>query len=325
MDRSWTDRAYERGTATLEYVGVAVVVALLAAGIATGGRLTGAGVGDAGGRRLEQAVLAEGRWRDQREVRREGGSAPSRVPRDDLRLTPVFDERAAWSRRWRDRRRIAGIDTATDLRACALCVALEHGHGLTRGATGGSEGGVVGIEAGAEGEGRLALAAADASVHATGKLGPATFDGQGRLRGMLGGEARAAAGLQLGRSVQDLELEAGATAGAVARAEGQLGVDLLGVAIRHGGRVEGWAGAGARGVVGVRRERERLSWRFGWGAALGLGGAAEWQGSVDISAVSPRHRRLARDALATAARVAIGLPITVRNRHEEFHRDAHHP
>src|SRR5690606_30689675 len=92
--------------------------------------------------------------------------------------------------------------------------------------------------------------------------------------------------------------------GAVARAEARAGLELLGVAIVQSVRVEGWAGAGARGTVGVRRSGDSVSWRVGWGAALGLGGAGEWSGTVDVSKVPPSHRRLARDALAAATAVA---------------------
>jgi hypothetical protein len=54
----------------------------------------------------------------------------------------------------------------------------------------------------------------------------------------------------------------------------------------------------------VRREGATVSWRLGWGAALGLGGAAEWSGSVDASKVPASHRRPAREALHAALGVA---------------------
>lgn len=298
----------ERGATTLEYVSMALAALVLAMGVGGAVARDGQSLGRLAGASIEELVTGEGRWQQQRERRRQGGSVPTRVARDELRLRPTLHERAAWSRRWQRALRPGGAELHLEGSGCALCAAAEAGHSWRTGAEAGSDGQHAGLELGGEGEARAALGSLDAAATITRSLGPARIDARARARAMVGGEARGSATLRLGHDAQDLELEAGATAGAVARAEGQLGVHLLGVAIRQGGHVEGWAGAGARGVVGVRREDERLSWRVGWGAALGLGGAAEWRGSVDVSEVPQRHRRLARDALDAAIRAALLQP-----------------
>jgi hypothetical protein len=127
---------------------------------------------------------------------------------------------------------------------------------------------------------------------------------------MAGGQVDAAATAHLSRDGLDGELEGGAMVGAVARAEATAGVDLFGVAIRQSGSAEGWAGAGVRGAAALHAGGGVTSWRFGWGGALGLGGAGEWSGTVDASKVPATHRRLARDALLGAVRVA-ALPIVL--------------
>ena len=131
-----------------------------------------------------------------------------------------------------------------------------------------------------------------------------TLSGHVRGRATIGADAEGDARLRLSPQAQELHLDGTAAAGAVARGEARVGVDMLGIAIRQGGRAEGWAGAGARGVVGVRREPDKVTWRFGWGAALGLGGAAEWYGSIDVSRVPRQHRSVARASLATALRMS---------------------
>jgi hypothetical protein len=125
---------------------------------------------------------------------------------------------------------------------------------------------------------------------------------------MVGVEASGDGELRIGGGV-DAEARAGVMVGAVAKAEGRAGVELFGVALEQTGSAEAWAGAGAKGVLGVHASQGRLQWRVGWGAALGIGGATEWNGAVDVSGVSDEHRRLARDALdATVAVTRFAVP-----------------
>lgn len=310
MQRTTRPRRPERATATAEWAGIAAVVAVLLVGL--GGGLGGEGdaLGRSIGARLGAIVSGEPRrWRSARELRRGGGSVPVRVSRDELRMSPFLDERAvaSHSREWTGER--AGIRGSLSTRGCLLCANAEWSHQLGPGAGIGSSGGHAGIAADVEATGRLALASAQVDGLIERDLGPhgAAF-AQGRLRGTVGAEADAAARLQLAPAALDAEIDAGAMVGAIAKAEARAGIDLLGVSIRQAGRAEGWAGAGIRGTAGVRRTPGIVAWRFGWGGALGLGGAGEWSGTVDASAIPQRHREVAGSALAIAVRSALGLP-----------------
>jgi hypothetical protein len=316
MHRIKQDTARETGATSLEYVGIAVAAALLLGGAAVGMRGGSGSIGDGIATRLGAAIdgeKASGRWRTAHEVRTGGGSTKVRVSRDELRMSPVIDPLAVWSGSVERSATIAGARTTVDARACVLCGALEWSHGLTRGAATGSDGSSAGIGGELTMHGRAALASGELNARVERDIGRAgAAFAQGRVRGTLGGELDAAATARLSRGAFDAELEGGAMAGAVARAEARAGVDLFGVAIRQAGSVEGWAGAGVRGAAGVHVGGGVTSWRFGWGGALGIGGAGEWSGSVDASKVPATHRRLARDALLGAVRVA-SFPIASIN------------
>lgn len=335
-EQHWRRR--EAGATTIEYVGLVAAVAALLGILAVGIGGSGPGLGNAAGSRIVRLVAGEhspsvatrertrtaapaqarslelgrlaravplrGKLRAWHERRVSGGDEPVHVPRDDLRLSPILPPLAAWERRAEGRGDAAGFDVHRDARACLLCTALESSREFSAGARTGAGGGQLGLEASADLEARMAIAAIDVGARARRRVLGADVEAQGRARGLVGGEASAHATLRLGRDAQELEVEGGAMAGAAAKAEGRVGVELLGIAIQQSGRVEGWAGAGARGTVGVRREGARIDWRFGWGAALGLGGATEWSGSIDVSDVPPRHRRLARRALLTSVQLA---------------------
>jgi hypothetical protein len=304
----------ERGTTTLEAVGLAVAIAGLLGAVATSLGGSGAPMGDAVAGRMQELVagdvasLPSGRRRTWHERRREGGTDPVRVPRDELRMDPVIDPHAMWSREWQAQGAPAGIASRADVRACAMCTRLDGSWGVRSGAGLDERGGDVGFEGTLRVAARIALASIDASVRARHDAGPVALSGQLRGRATVGADAEGEAKLRLSTHAQELDLDGTAAAGAVARGEARMGVDVLGVAIRQGARAEGWAGAGARGTVGVRHERDRVSWRFGWGGALGLGGAAEWSGSIDVTRVPRRHREVARAGLASALRVG-PLPV----------------
>jgi hypothetical protein len=303
----------ERATTTLEYVGIAIAAAVLlaGAGVAMGAR------GEAIGARVVQHVqrLAAGervalRWRGAQEARTGGGSVRVRVSRDELRLRPVVDPLALWSGSWeREGELGAGVHGQVRASACAACAAAEWSRELALGAFNGD-----GAGSGLRGE----LAAAVRAAAVSGQLDARVerrFDdharlfGTGRTRVTVGGEADGSVRGHVDRATLDIEAEGTAVAGAVARGEVQVGLDVLGVAIRQGARAEGWAGAGIRGVAGVTRTGGVVSWRLGWGGALGLGGAAEVAGSVDVSRVPERHRRIATTTLAAAIGAATGLPL----------------
>lgn len=317
MDRARRGRGRERGATTLETAGLVAAIAVLLGGIATTLAGDGRPIGDVVGARIGALVageqpgatsarprIARKRTRTWQERRWSGGDEPVRVPRDELRLTPVIDPRALWGDEWRRSGRVAGVDARVDASACAMCGALEWSHGVRSGAGVDERGSDVGFEGVIRASARLAIASADATIRARREFGPVAVSGQARGRVTVGGDAEGEAKLRLSRGAQELELDGSAMAGGVARGEAKLGVDLLGIAIRQSGRAEGWVGAGARGTFGVRREPARVTWRFGWGAAVGLGGAAEWSGSVDVSRVPERHRQLLRSSLVLAMRMS---------------------
>lgn len=314
MDATWRDGSrHERGTTTLEYVGVAVAAIVLLAGVAAGMRPGGASIGVQVGERIGALVSGDRsswRWRDAREVRGEVGSRRVRVSRDELRMEPMLPPIAWWSREWSRHANVGGTTVDVEATACALCASLEHSHRLGPLASTGSEDTHAGLAAGLDLGAKLALVSAQVNARAERRWGTAVrMHGSGRARTTIGGEADGYAQLTASRDRVVLDAEVGAMAGAVARAEAQLGLHVLGVAIQQSGRVEGWAGAGAKGAAGIEFRDGAIAWRFGGGGALGIGGAGEWSGEVDVSGIPVKHRRLARDALVTSLRVAgLALP-----------------
>lgn len=314
-----TRQGRETATTTLEAVGIAVGAALLLGGIGSGfaahGGTLGRGVGDRVSAIVAQVpgVGPTRRWRTAHELRTGGGSDPVRVPRDELRMRPVVDPVAWREWRWRRAGERAGVRGTVDAQGCIGCGSLEWSWELLRGGQVRSDGSrSAGLGAAIEGSMRLAIASVQVAVGAERDLGGAgSAFTNARLRGAVGVEADVAARGLLTRGGIDVGVDAGARAGAVARAQVRSGVDLLGISIRQSAAAEGWAGAGARGAVGVRTSDGRIEWRTGWGGALGLGGAAEWSGSIDVAGMSPAHRRLARASIA-AALGPLGLPVLLR-------------
>lgn len=324
MQRDGTRGRGERAASSVEWTGLAVAVAVLLIALGGGLRASGPELGTSIGERLRSLVEDEARApatdgpvaeprtlrgvqkrRGARERRTGGGDDPVRVPRRDLQLEASRPDRAwrsgeaAWSGR------VAGADVDASASGCVLCVAVEHEHDLGVGAGIDGDGTSTGLFGTLRGGARLAIASVDARLGATRSMGGLRLAMDARARGSLGAEADGTAELRLGRHEQHLELDAGAMAGATARAEARVGAELLGIAVEQGGEVQGWAGAGARGTLQVSREGARVRWRVGWGAALGLGGSAEWSGAIDASGVPARHRRLARRALGTAVRAGV--------------------
>lgn len=329
----------ERGATTIEFATLAAVVAALM--VAFAAHLPGAGSSVAGavGTRILAAASGEG---DPRRVRREageaphapagsgpfahvsaalrgrvrsadekragGGSLPARVSRDDLRLSPIVPPAAWRERRERAQGEAGGVRWRGEAEGCAICGSVGWRHDVQRGAGIDGGGAEPGLSVDVPFNARAALLALDVGGRVERSLGWGSLSAQGRAQAMAGAELDGRASLHVGPQQQRVELRGGAMAGAVARAEASGGVQLLGVAIEQSGRAEGWAGAGARGIVDVRREQHRLAWRVGWGAALGLGGAAEWGGSVDVSAMPPKRRRAAARLLVHALRSTTPLP-----------------
>ncbi len=294
--------AREAAATSLEFVGIAVAAATLVGGIAVGlnghggsiGHVVGAAVGE-----LIEHGAAKRHTRTAHELRVTGGSLRVRVSRDDIRMTPVLDPRALW--RWDESRETTthGIRASATASACVVCASWEWDRSLGM-ETGSGKRGLVGS---ANAAARFALASVQAQASATRELGDnGSIELRTRARAMVGAEATADAEASVTSSSVDAQLEAGAMAGAVARAEAKSGVELFGIALQNTASAEGWAGAGAKGAVEMHASKGRVNWRFGWGAALGLGGAAEWSGELDVShaRIPAQHRRLARDALRSS-------------------------
>ncbi|MCB0879505.1 MAG: hypothetical protein KDC46_11085 [Thermoleophilia bacterium] len=316
-----TGRAHagrETATTTLELVGITVGAALLLGGVATGLSPRGDSIGGAVVGRVRELVAGEQttrRWRDQREVRTGGGNAPQRVPRDELRMTPFMDPIAWWSGSRQTKGEVAGIRMHADVQVCVVCGSGEWSYELVRGGQAGTGAKrAAGLGGSIEATMRAAIVSAQVAMGVERDIGGVgSVFVNGRARGTIGAEARGALQARVTRESVDAEVDGGAMAGAVARAETRTGVDVLGISIRQSAKAEGWAGAGVRGSFGLHTSNGRVEWRMGWGAALGLGGATEWSGSMDVSKVSATHRRLARDSLA-AALGPLGAPLRVLGR-----------
>jgi hypothetical protein len=291
----------ERASSTIDYVGISVAVAVLLAGVAqqfsgNSVRALAAAVPE----RIAEAVQGDARVSTAHERRTGGGSIPVRVSRDDLRLDPVAMPIAA-ERRTLDRTvTVAGFDIRLDGEACALCVRIGERHSFTAGASHEGTVGSTGVLVSAQGDVRFALIAAELGARVERSIGfgfgpKLDLSLQGRVRGLVGAEVNASAKARIGPHEQTIEASGMAMAGASARAEARVGLGL-----KQSGRAEGWAGAGAQGNFSISHTGSSVSWDVGWGAALGLGGAAGWSGTVDVSGVSPEHRAIARTLIFSA-------------------------
>jgi hypothetical protein len=317
----------ERGATLVEFIGLAVVLGVLVLAVGTRLRASGADLGIGSAERLTSlvataparsapaAVSTASTWwsrprelrasrRTAHEVRTGGGTLPARVSRDDLRVAATTPDHA-----WRDER-VRGTGDAYGAQwrfeagACALCTAIGWDRALE--ATAGSTKHRAGIAGTATVDAHASLAAVSASARVARTFGPVRGTATASGRALVGADATATARLELEHARQDLELDAGAAVGATARAEVRTGISLLGAAAQQASSVEGWAGVGARGRLAIQHERGRVSWSFGWGAALGFGGAVSTRGSIDITGVPERYRSTARRALAAAVHATLG-------------------
>jgi hypothetical protein len=314
MHRSRRQGRAEAAATSLEFVGIALAAAVLLGGVATGVARHAAPIAGTITSHVSTLVAGEQptrRWRDTAEVRRGGGSEPARVSRDDLRIAPVLDRAAAWQGSIERGGEIGrtGARGRLQARACMACVHSEWAHELGPAAPpDDAAGDRSALAARGSIDGRVALVAAQLDGRIDRRLGRhGSVGASGRVRGTVGVEGNVDATARAGRGVLEASVDAGAMAGASVRAQARFGIDLLGISIEQHGRAEAWAGAGARGTAAVTRDGGKVSWRLGWGAALGVGGAGEWSGSVDVSGVPKRHRRLARDALLAV--LAPDLPL----------------
>lgn len=293
----------ERAIATLEFTGLALGIGLLIATSTLSMRSAGPSVGARAGERLQALVQRpEGakslprRWQWQHEERTGGGASPIRVRRDQIRMSPVINPIAWWSTRLeRKGVPVAGINAEGGLNACVLCLGAEWSHDANVGVT--KEADTApnqGVQLSGEGSVRAALASAQMQGSISRSLGASNGHAalRGSARATAGSEADASADIRFGAREVAANLEAGAMVGAAARAETRVGVNLLGIAIQHNARAEGWAGAGLRGSAGITFSNGSLAWKLGWGGALGLGGATEWSGSIGISKSTSSHRKL---------------------------------
>lgn len=324
----------EHASTTVEAVSLAVALVALTGALAIGLSGSGGDIASAMAGRLRDAVTGDGAsersappryarpddtkaggaWRDQRERRWSAGDDPPRVSRNDLRLNPMLPDLAAW--RDSSERTFGDAAGATlrgggSIEACLLCIDSGWRNRVSAGISKrpASAASPPGLGGEVEAQASVALAAAEVLGNVEHLTGWGGWNASGRLRGTIGAEADGRLSGTISRSTLVAEARGGAMAGAVARAEARAGVDLLGVAISGTGRAEGWAGIGARGSVGVRREGGVVGWTIGGGAAVGVGGAAEWSGRVDVSKVSTRHRDAAATTIASAAtRLLPGLP-----------------
>ncbi|MCW2956179.1 MAG: hypothetical protein JWO69_1048 [Thermoleophilia bacterium] len=315
----------ERASTLVEQVGLAAGAALLLGMVAVQFRGDGGRIGGTVGARVTSAVagdsvgeapraghpLAKGSRRGVEEFRRGGGSLPARVSRDDIRLSPTLPGGAAVASGTATRRgSIAGVAWSVDATACALCVGVGFEHAVRAGAsTGRDKATATGLELEGAAGAHAALVGVGARGSASRTVGPATIDARVRAQALVGGDVEGEAKVRLGKSRQELELRGGAMAGAIARGSGSVGVELFGVALEQSASAEGWAGAGARGALGVAHSDDRITWNVGWGAAVGFGGALDWSGSVDVSQVSQAHRAAARRSLRTA--ISSTIPLSV--------------
>jgi len=300
----------QRGATTIEFVGLAVAVALLLGGV-------GQAIGKGGGAEVIARAIPdriadafEGGKGSRVEERRAGATkGPARVSRDDLRMDPIVPTVARAQVAAERRMRLAGFDVHVEAKGCALCLQVGERHSLVTGAIKDSAANGTGAQVGAQMNARAALVAGDLGLQAQrtvplGRAGDAVVTVQGRASGTVGAEIDIKAKVTATRGVQAIDVGGTAMAGAAGKGETRVGLELLGISITQTARGEGWAGAGARGTLAARRDATGFAWNTDWGAALGLGGSGGWGGTIDISGVSPRHRALAGSLLATASRMA---------------------
>lgn len=314
----------------MEFVGIAAAAAVLLGGLGVGlsgqGRAMAGAIVDGIHGAVEGAFGGDDRGASRRampkrpihemaaltiarERRWETSDDAPRVARSDLHMSPVLPSLSVWDRTKDGRHDGPGGTTATgSARVCLMCVDAGWRDGLDAGlSTSGTLDPAKGdfINADVRAEGRVALAGVDLIGIVQQRSGLVDWKLQGRGRATVGAEADGRLTGRVGRDGFELAAGGGAMAGAVIRGEARAGVDLLGVAVTTRGRAEGWAGAGVRANASVSRRGAVVTWDAGAGAALGLGGAVDWGGSVDTSKLAPKHRNVATATLAAAASVVL--------------------
>lgn len=278
------------GTSAVEIVALTATLATLVAGLALALPDSAPQVGAALARQTARLVAAP-----PRPVRQRITWAKSRQLRGRQLLRPgdlAVDSdasRAAWRSIDREtRHRSAHGSMSARMHGCVLCAGLQHNGSLNGGGGLRSDrrGAAAGDGLAADGEARLhaSLAAASASASASAAAGALTARAHVGARGSIGIDAHAGGVAILGRERQELDVDAGAIAGASAGIEGRASARLAGIGVSAAAGADGWAGAGALGHVHVAHPaRGRIEVGVSGGAALGLGGSARLFAAIDVS------------------------------------------
>lgn len=311
----------------VELVAAAVAVAVLAVAMGGAVRERGAPLGRAVGHELRVAATGpagagdstrpvrsttaerSGSWSAERG--RSWASGPTGQP-TGARLLPPTSRAHQWAVHEGEYSAAAGTGTrgaAATASWCAGCAGYEAGWSTAAGPERrrGEAATPFGLQGTAGGLGYVSVVEGRVVVDGRWTQGPVRAHGDVSLTARLGADADAEARAIVAPGVARVSVGASARAGAIARVEQRAAANLGGVAVSQSLAAEGWAGAGARGQLDAGWERGTVSWRTGAGAALGLGGAFEWSGSVDVAAAAAGARRAATRLGREA--VAAGMPL----------------
>lgn len=208
---------------------------------------------------------------------------------------PRIDTRSQYDAAASESSQRARSDIASaSLSECLLCAsASAHASaGLGSGVRSGEHDAVGGLLARAWGDAHAAV------VHLSGRASVHVGNERTGLAAQVAGEAAVGAQvhgdaqLVLSGHTQHVRVDAGAVVGARARAEEHAALQLAGAALHESGAVEGWAGLGASASVEVKRSGGAITLHHRLGAALGLGGAYEFDVTFDPSAFQLTTRSL---------------------------------
>lgn len=231
-------------------------------------------------------------------------SASHKLSAKELQLHPFTPTLSAWKKEASSSTQKAGVAINATANICSLCANInwrknfKEGIALKGAAKKRSKRSL--IDAGIEAQGRGALLSTELLLNLKKSARYAAGEAQGRARGTIGVETDASLNATVSEKGIGAEVKAGAMAGAVAKAEVRAGVNLLGLALTSSGRVEGWAGAGAKGELGVKLATNGISWNIGGAAAWGLGAGGQWKGAIDTSSVPKRYKQVAQATIATS-------------------------
>lgn len=284
------------GQSTIELVGITVAIAaLLSAAIPVFKHWGSGSTARAVSGVLNDAVAGKStlhskRWQSVTTSQRTFGSGRANALPRPIPGRSWTQPATAW-RAWSSEQTATNkhLSATTKAHACLMCIGASYNvkHSLNRQAKGG--------------KGDLLSATSSGEIFATpvfvgvdNSLGFKSRHVGAKLKthadALIGTQVNGALIVGVGGNRQKVQLGGTAVLGAKARAEAEFGATMVGITATQNAAVEGWAGLGATGKLTLEHAKGRFKFGGRIGGSVGLGGAMDFETTVDFSRASPYVR-----------------------------------